>query len=188
MARISELKRGSIVEIDGRPHIVDDLTVSTPSARGSASLYRFRFRNIATKQKLDRTFKGDEILRDVAFERRDAQFSYKQGDRYTFMDLGDYSEFVLSADDLGDDVYYITEDAEGLRALVTDGRVIGIELPSAMDLDVAETSPSIKGASATSRSKPATLSTGLVVQVPEYMESGERVRVDTRTGKFLSRA
>jgi elongation factor P len=188
MVRICDLKRGDIVEIDGSPHSVEDVQVSTPSARGAVSLYRFRFRNLVSKHKVDKTFKGDDVLRDVDFERRDIQFSYERDGIYTFTDLLDYSEFTLSADDVGDAIHYLTDATEGLRALVADGRILGLELPSSVDLEIVETAPIIKGASATSRNKPATLSTGLVVQVPEYMVTGERVRVDTRTGKFLQRA
>lgn len=188
MPRASELKRGSIVELDGAPYIVDDLTVSTPSARGAATLYRLRFRNLVNHQKQDRTCKGEEPFGSISVERREVQFSYINGDTYVFTDLTDFSEFEISADDLADQRPFIREDMEGLRALLSDGRVLTIELPDVVELRITQCDPSIRGASATARTKPATLSTGHVVQVPEYMAPGEVVRVDTRTGKFLSRA
>lgn len=188
MARASELQRGSIVEIDGAPHMVEDLQVQKPSARGGASVYKLRFRNLSTKGKLDHSCKGDEQFRDVDFRKREVQFSYARGDSYVFMDLGDYSEITLLKEDLGDAVDYLTEDLEGIRALVSDGKVLGIEVPPTVELKIEECDPSMKGASATARPKPATLSTGLVVQVPEYLAPGEVIKVDSRTGKYLSRA
>jgi elongation factor P len=188
MSKASELKKGAIVEINGAPHMLEELSIQTPSARGSASLYKLRFRNLVSKQKVDQTCKGDHPFADIDFEQRPAQFSYMQGDNFVFMDSKDFSEVILTADDVGDQKYYITEELEGLRLLMSNGRVLGLELPPTVELNVDDCGPSIKGASATARTKPATLTTGLVVQVPEYMARGERVRVDTRTGKFLGRA
>ncbi len=188
MAKVCDLKKGAVVEINGSPHVLEELSISTPSARGGASLYRMRFRNLVSRQKVDKTCKGDETLPGVDFRRREVQFSYEAQGAYVFMDTEDYSEIRLMSEDIADEVPYITEDLEGIHALVSDGRVLAIELPPVAELEVVETGPSMKGASATARTKPATLSTGLVVQVPEYLATGETVRVDTRTGKFLSRA
>lgn len=187
MIKASSLKNGSIVEIDGVPHVVEQLSVQTPSARGGASFYKVRFRNVATKQKLDRSFKGDDALNEVRFEKKDVQFSYQDGDRYVFMDLDDYSEIALSESDLARERPYLTEDLEGIRALVSNGKILGLELPSAVELKITECEPSMRGASAQARTKPATLAGGLVVQVPEYLAPGEVIRVDTRTGEFLGR-
>ncbi len=188
MPKASELKRGSIVQIDGAPHILEDLHVQTPSARGGASLYKCRFRNLATRQKLDRSMKGDEMLGEANFEKREVQYLYCQGDAHVFMDLTDYSQFELAADAIDEERYYLVEDMEGIFALVSDGKVLSIELPPTVELEITETSPAIKGASATARTKPATLSTGLTVHVPEHISTGTVVRVDTRTGAFLGRA
>jgi len=128
------------------------------------------------------------MLKDIAFKRKEIQFSYKQQDTYVFTDLSDYSELSLNSDDISAELPYITEEVDGIHAMVADGRVLGLELPPVVELEIAETGPSMKGASATARTKPATLSTGLVVQVPEYISTGETVRVDTRTGKYLSRS
>jgi elongation factor P len=188
MPKACDVKRGDIVAINDTPHMVEQLDISTPTARGGNSLYRFRFRNLATKQKLDQTLKGDDMLGTCDFERRDVQFSYINGDQYVFMDLEDYSEHILNKDDLDGAELFIYEDLEGIKVLIGDGKVLGIELPPVAELEVTETDPSMRGASATARTKPATLSTGLVVQVPESLSTGESVRVDTRTGKYLSRA
>ena len=188
MSRASELKRGSIVQLNGAPHILEDLTIQTPSARGGASIYKMRFRNVITKNKEDKAFRGEDMLEDVAFEKREVQFSYVQGDTYTFMDLEDYNEFSLKADDLEFERQYLVEGMEGITALISEARVLAIEVPGVVELMISECGPPLKGASATARTKPATLATGFVVQVPEYLAPGEIVRVDTRTGKFLSRA
>lgn len=188
MPKACDMKRGSIVAIDGTPHVVEELKISTPSARGSSSLYYFRMRNLGTKAKLDRTCKGDDMFQDCHFEKRSVQYSYVQGDVHTFMDLDDYSELAFNEEDIKDELQYITEDMEGIHALVSDGKSLGIELPPVAELEITECDPSMRGASATARTKPATLTTGLIVQVPEYLSSGEVIRVDTRTASFLGRA
>lgn len=188
MIKASDLKKGGIVKINGAPHILEELSISTPSARGASSLYRMRFRNLITKQKYDGTYKGDDALEDISFDRRAVQFSYVDQDRYVFTDLEDYSEIHLTEDMISEQKLYLTDAMEDISVFSADGRVLGIELPPTVVLKVVETGPSMKGASATARTKPATLSTGLVVQVPEYLGTGELIRVDTRTGKFLGRA
>jgi len=188
MPKACDLKRGDIVAIDSVPYTVEDLKISTPSARGASSLYHFRLRNLRTKTKLDKTCKGDDPFSPCNFERRPVQFSYTQGDDVTFMDLKDFSEITFHKDEISNEIPYITEDLEGIFALVSDGKVLGIELPPVAVLNVVQCDPSIRGASATARSKPAILSTGLQVLVPEYLASGEDIRVDTRTGEFLGRA
>jgi elongation factor P len=188
MPKACDLKRGDIVAIDTVPYAVEDLKISTPSARGASSLYHFRLRNLRTKTKLDRTCKGDDPFSPCHFERRPVQFSYTQSDEVTFMDLKDFSEITFRQDDIKDELPYVTEDLEGIFALVSDGKILGIELPPVAVLKVVQCDPSIRGASATARSKPATLTTGLQVQVPEYLSAGEVIRVDTRSGEFLGRA
>ena len=187
MPKAADLKRGSVVDIDGAPHEVEDLQIQTPSARGGSSLYKVRFRNLVSMHKLDRSFKGDDMLKDAPLERQEVQFSYQQADTFAFMNLSDYSEFTLTEQELGPTKDFLTEDLEGILALISNDRVLSIQLPAAVDLDIEECDPSIRGASATARTKPATLTTGLVVQVPEYLSQGERIRVDTRTGKYISR-
>jgi elongation factor P len=188
MIRACDLKRGSIVSIGNAPHVVEDIVVQTPSARGGATLYKVRFRNVRTKSKVDNVYRGDDALQEASFERREVQYLYRDTAGLTFMDLSDYSQFTLPDEELGDEESYLVDGMENIFALISEGRVLGIELPPVVELTVTETGPAIKGASATARTKPATLETGLVVKVPEYLEKGECVRVDTRTGEYLSRA
>ncbi len=188
MPKACDLKRGDIVAIETVPHIVEELKISTPSARGASSLYHFRLRNLRSKAKLDRTCKGDDQFTACHFERKPIQFSYAQNDEITFMDLNDFSEITFRQEDIQNEWLYITEDLEGVVALFSDGKALGLELPPVAELKVVKCDPSIRGASATARTKPATVSTGLQVQVPEYLSSGEIIRVDTRSGQFLGRA
>jgi elongation factor P len=188
MIKACDLTKNSVVEINGDPHVVEQLRVQSPSARGASTLYKVRFRNVRTRNKLDQTFKGDDPVRETDFDTRLVSFSFREGDRFTFMDLEDYSQFELMAGEIADAVPYLVDGLEGIKALMQNGKVLCLQLPDAVDLRIAECAPSMRGASVTARTKAATLETGLALQVPEYIEPGERVRVDTRTGEFVQRA
>ena len=188
MFNASELKKGDVVRIDGDPHIVETIKVQTPSARGAITLYKIRFRDLKTKRKVDQSLRGDDVLAEADFERRPVQYLFGDAASITFMDLQDYSQFTLAKDEIEDEWLYLTEGVEGLIAISSEGRVLGLEMPTFINLEIVETRPSVKGGSITARTKPATLSTGLVVQVPEYMAVGEVIRVDTRTGEYASKA
>jgi elongation factor P len=188
MFRASELKKGDVVKIDGEPNVVETITVQTPSARGAATFYKIRFRNLQTKRKVDQAFRGDDVLPEADFTRRPVQVLFGDAASFTFMDLEDYSQFSLAKDDLEDEWPYLAEGLEGVLAMISEGRVLGLELPTAVTVAIAETRPSMKGGSVTARTKPATLTNGLVVQVPEHLSIGDEIRVDTRTGSYVSKA
>jgi elongation factor P len=188
MPKASELKKGMIVEIDGAPHIVKQLEAKSPSSRGAATLYKVRFNNLQTRQKLDSSFKGDDLLKEADCVRVPVQFSYVDGDEYYFMNQEDYSQYAMNTGEIEDQIPYLVEQQEGIIALIMDGNLVGIELPQSVTLEVVDTPPAVTGASATNRSKSATLSTGLEVQVPEYLSKGEKIKVNTVTGKYMSRA
>lgn len=188
MFNASDLKKGDVVRIDDDPHIVETVKVQTPSARGAVTLYKIRFRNLKTKRKVDQSLHGGDVLEEADFERRPVQYLFGDASSVTFMDLEDYSQFTLAKDEIEDEWPYLTEGVEGLVAISSEGRVLGLEIPTFVNLEIVETMPAVKGGSVTSRTKPATLSTGLVVQVPEYMAAGEKIRVDTRTGEYASKA
>jgi elongation factor P len=181
MISASDLKKGAVVKIDGDPHIVVSVSVNKPSARGAVTLYKIRFRNLVTKRKSDHSLRGDDMFEDADFERRPVQYLFGDDSSITFMDLQDYSQFALARSD-------ISEGIEGLLSISSEGNVLGLEMPSFVNLTIVEVRPSMKGGSVTARTKPATLSTGLVVQVPEYISNGEIVRVDTRTGDYAGKA
>ncbi len=188
MQKACDLKKGSLIGIRGMPHVVESVSVSTPSARGAASIYHFRFRNLVTKTKQDVSCRGEEGFLEIDFERRAVQYLYQAGDQYTFMDVEDYSKFTLEEGQIEDEVGYLIEDMEGIFALVTNGKVLAIQVPQKVTLRIEICDPVLKGASVTSRTKAAICQTGLKVQVPEYLEAGERIIVDTTTGAFVSRA
>ena len=188
MPKASDLKTGDVVEIDGTPHIVKSLDTKSPSSRGASTLYKIRFNNLITGQKRDESLKGDDHLRDADCQKVSVQYSYHDGQQYIFMNTEDYAQYGLGAEDVEAQLNYLVEGLEGIVALLVDDQIVAIDMPQSVVLPIVDTSPAIKGASASARTKPATLSTGLVVQVPEYIENGEQVKVNTSNGKFMSRA
>jgi elongation factor P len=168
--------------------MIESVAVQTPSARGANTFYKYRARNLITKQKVDVTLRGGESLDEADFERHAVQYMYADATHLHFLDQVDYNQYALAKEDLADESKYLTEDLEGVQALIYNEECVGIQLPLTVQLRVVECDPGVKGDSATSRTKPATLETGLVVQVPEYLSEGEVVKVDTRTGQYLSRA
>ena len=187
MPKINELKKGSVVELNGMPHIVKTYDVRNPSSRGASTMYKVRFNNLKTGQKVDETFKGEDLIKEVETAKVQVMFSYIDGDDYVFMNNEDYSQYLLKSDDLEDEKKFITEGLTGITALLLDDQVLTIELPTNVDLEVTETNPGSKSTGA-GRTKPAMLSTGYEIQVPEFIEPNEMVKVSTLTGKFMSRA
>jgi elongation factor P len=183
-----EIKRGEVVVYNDSPCIIEGINVQSPSARGAATLYKFRARNLVTKQKADITLKGTESLDVADFTKRDVSYSYADGDFLIFMDKENYEQYNIKKEDAAEEMQYITEVLEGIRALIYNEECVAIEVPTAVSLKVVRCDPGVKGNSATSRFKPAKLETGLEIQVPEYLEEGEMVRVDTRSAEFLGRA
>jgi len=183
-----DIKRGSVVNYNDAPCLVESVSVQTPSARGASTFYKYRARNLITKQKVDITLRGSESLEEADFQRRPVKYMYADATHLHFLDSTDYNQYSLAKEDVAEENQYLTEDLEGVLALVHNDVCVGIQLPVAVELTVTRCDPGVKGNSATARTKPAVLQTGLVVQVPEYLSEGERIKVDTRTGEFLSRA
>ncbi len=187
MPKVSELKKGDVVEINNVPHILKSYDVRNPSSRGASTLYKMRFNNLKTGQKVDETFKSDDLLKEIDCPKVPVMFSYIDGDRYVFMNNEDYSQYLLDADELEEEIKYLTEGLNGITALLWEDQVLAIELPTNVELSIVDTQPASKSSGA-GRTKSATLSTGYEIQVPEYIEPNEVVKVSTLTGKFLSRA
>jgi elongation factor P len=183
-----DIKRGHIVNYNGAPCMIETINVQSPSARGAATLYKFKARNLITKQKVDITLKGPDFLNEADFAKRPVKFMYSDPAEVHFLDQEDYNDYALSKDDLEEELKYLTENLDGIMALIYNDQCVGIQLPLTVELKVVECDPGIKGASATARTKPAKLETGLIVQVPEYLSQGETIKVDTRTGAYISRA
>ena len=188
MPKAGDLKRGDIIDINGVPHAVKLIESRSPSSRGASTLYKIRFNNLKTGQKLDESYKSDDFLKTADCIRVKVQYSYHDGENYVFMNTEDYTQYSLNDDDLSGQKEYLTEGLEGITALLMDDSVLGIELPASVDLEIVETAPGIKGSSATARTKSAILPTGLDVQVPEYLVTGEVIKINTGTGKYMSLA
>lgn len=188
MPRASELKRGMAVEYNGKLLLVKHIDVHSPSARGAATLYKTRFNDITTGGKVEHSFKGDDMLNTIDLSRHPVMFSYIDGDDYIFMDNEDYSQYNFKQADIEDELLFINESTVGLVILTVDGKAVGLELPQSVEMEITETDPSIKGASASARTKPARFATGLTIQVPEYIANGEKVKINTADKKFMGRA
>ena len=188
MIKASDLKKSHVVDIDNQLVIVRHIDVKSPSSRGAATLYKVRFSNVKTSQKVEKTLKGDDALRDIELQRRKVQYLYQEDDNFIFMDNEDYNQYGLSEDQLENQSKWLVDNLEGIHMLVVDDQAIAIELPPSIDLEIMETAPAIKGASASSRTKTAQLPSGAEVQVPEYLASGEVIKINTSTGKYMSRA
>ncbi|HYC21665.1 MAG TPA: hypothetical protein VEI94_03125, partial [Candidatus Bathyarchaeia archaeon] len=146
MIALGDLKRGMRIEIEGDPFLVLDIHVQTPSARGASSLTKLRLRNIRTGQMVDKTFRGGDKLAEPNLELRAVQFLYREGDEFHFMDTQSYDQFALGADDVGDASGYLKDGMEGIRSVVFNDKVISIDLPNTVVLQVVETNPPIKNA------------------------------------------
>lgn len=188
MTKAADLKRGDVLTVNGNLYVIRQLDVQSPSARGAATLYRVRAAGVNTPQKYEERFKGDDDVDTVQLSRRSVQFSYTDGDDCVFMDAEDFSQYVLKQNDIEDELLFISESTAGMMVMLLEDQVVSLVLPPVVELEVVETAPAMKAASASARSKPATLNTGLTVQVPEYIQQGERVRINTVERKFSSRA
>lgn len=183
-----EVKRGNVIEHNGSVWVVRDLERSAPTARGGNTTYRFILNAVPGGNKLDLSLRADDDLVEVDLERRQVTYSFKDGDAYVFMDVENYTQYALDPALVGDAAGYITEGLENCYVMLKDERPISLQLPAQVELDVVDTAPELKGATATKRPKPARLSTGIEIQVPEYITTGERIRVSTETGEFAGRA
>lgn len=183
-----ELKRGNVVEYNGVTYSVRGVERSAPTGRGGNTTYRFALYSVPGGSKLDLSLRADDDLPEVDLTRRTATFSYREGDNFMFMDAEDYTQYLLGPDTVGELAGYITDGLEDCQVMIKDETPISLALPQHVVLEVVETAPELKGATATKRPKPAILNTGIEIQVPEYIVTGEKIRVSTETGEFAGRA
>ena len=188
MPKACDLKKGNVVKINNAVYMVKHIDVKTPSARGAVTLYKTRFNSIKTKQKFEESYKGNDMLNEVDFLRRPVQYLYPDGALHVFMDSQEYSQYMVEGDAIENELVWITDGMEDLVALIIDENMVSIEIPLTLVFEISETAPGIKGTSTTARTKPAILSNGVEIQIPEYLEAGEMVKVNTETKKFMSRA
>ena len=181
----TQLKVGMVIMHNGKPHRVTHVLHVTPGNwRG---MVQTRLVNIETGSNAEQRFRSEDKLERARMEEHSLQFSYRAGNDYHFMNTENYEMVALSADVLGDAVNYLIESMV-INAMYFGGKVVGVDLPMFVELEVTETTPNIKGAAVQNTSKPAILETGLEIKVPPYIEVGNRVKIDTRTGGFVERA
>ncbi len=183
----NDLKRGQVIQLDNAPCLVLDLSSQSPSARGGSTLIKVKYRNLLTSQVLEKTFKAGERVNEADFEKRKGQFLYADSDQGVFMELENYEQFEIGAEIFEPVSGYLLDGAEVVLGLF-EGQVVSIEPPMTVELTVTETDPVIKNATAQAQSKEALLETGLRIQVPAYLAAGEKIKIDTRDGRFVSRA
>lgn len=186
--RAAEIKKGNVVEYDGKVYQIRDIERSSPQGRGGNVKFRFIMYSVPGGQKLDMTFGAEDELKETEVTRRPVTYSYMDGEAFVFMDTEDYTQYTLDASVVGDSAGYIADGIEGCQIQLIDDAPIAVLLPQSVTLVVVDTAPELKGATATKRPKPAKLSTGLEIQVPEYITTGERITINTTTGEFAGRA
>ena len=184
MISSGEVRKGIVIELDGQPVRVLDWS-HIKMARGSAQV-RLKIQNVRSGAITERTFQAGTRWPRARVEQRKVQYLYGDGDAYHFMDSETYDQFAISGATLGDDARFLKENTEVLVSSY-EGEVLGVELPVTVDLRVAQTDPGFAGDTATGARKAATLETGLVVQVPLFVNEGDLLRIDTRTGEYQTR-
>ncbi|MDQ6695402.1 MAG: elongation factor P [Chloroflexota bacterium] len=180
----SELRKGLTIILDGDMYKVMDWA-HNKQGRGSAQV-RLQLRNVRTGSNVEKSFQAGAKFDDVRMERRPLQFMYADGDQYNFMDPATYEQTSLNGNVLGDAMNYIKEN-DTVDVLMYQDEVIDVDLPAAVVLTITRSDPGVRGDTATGATKPATLETGITVNVPLFVNEGDRVKVDTRSGKYLER-
>ena len=183
-----DIKKGNVVEHNGTVYQVRDIERSSPQGRGGNVKYRFTMYSVPGGVKYDLSVGAEDELREVELSRRASTFSYKDGEAFVFMDDEDFTPYQLDADAVGDAAGYITDGLSGCYVQLIEDAPVAVQLPPTVVLEVIDTPPELKGGTATKRPKPAKLSTGIEIMVPEYIVNGEKIQVSTTTGEFSGRA
>jgi elongation factor P len=184
MATTNDLKNGMVLNIDGQLWSVVEFQHVKPG-KGPAFV-RTKLRNVESGKNVDKTFNAGTKVETANVDRRTMQYLYNDGTSYVFMDTGTYDQLEIAPEIVGDAKNFLLENQEAIVA-TNDGRVLFIELPASVELEITFTEPGLAGDSATGRTKPATLETGHEIQVPLFINQGERVKVDTRDSSYLGR-
>lgn len=184
MISAGEFKNGVTIELDGNLYVIIDFQHVKPGK--GAAFVRSKLRDIVNGGILERTFRPTEKMPRAHIDRKDMQYLYSDGELYHFMDVESYEQSAIDASQIGDTLRYVKEN-EMVKILSHNGNVFGIEPPMFVELEITDTEPGFKGDTATGATKPATVETGAVVQVPLFISSGEMIKIDTRTGEYLGR-
>jgi elongation factor P len=181
----NDLKNGMSLNLSEGLFSVVDFQHVKPGKGGA--FVRTKLKNVRTGAVIERTYRADEKLDQALIDKREMQFLYLEGDDYVFMDNTDYEQLHASRGSLGSSAQYLKEGDSAVLQMY-DGEIVGVDLPAAVELTVTETEPGIQGDRVSGARKPATLETGLTLQVPLFVNTGDRLKVDTRTGEYLTRA
>lgn len=184
MYESSDLRKGLKIEIDGEPYIIVQFDFVKPG-KGQA-LYKCKLKNMLTGAQFDRTFRSGDKFNEANLEELEMEYLYTDGDRYCFMNTSTYDQDFLTLEQVGDAINFLKENTL-CNVLFYEEKPIGVTLPNFVDLQVVKTDPWAKGDTAAGSTKPAELYTGHVVQVPPFIEEGELIRIDTRTGEYVER-
>jgi elongation factor P len=184
MLESGDLKKGLKLEIDGDPYVIVQFEFVKPG-KGQA-LYKCRLKNMLTGAQFDRTFRSGEKFKEAGLEEHEMEYLYSDGDSYCFMNNSNYEQEFLNEEQVGDAKNFLKENTV-VSMLFFDRRPIELTLPNFVELKITQTDPWVKGDTASGDSKPATLETGYVLQVPPFIEEGELIRIDTRTGQYVER-
>lgn len=185
MISVNDFKTGVTIEMEGQVFQVMDFQHVKPGK--GAAFVRAKLRNVKTGSTVEKTFRAGEKVTRAHLEKREMQFLYKDTEGYIFMDNESYDQISISQDTLGDGSKWLLENML-IEVLMFQGNILGIELPNFVELTVVETEPGVKGDTATGATKQARLETGVSVQVPLFINEGDRLRIDTRTGQYMERA
>ena len=184
MASTADIRNGVVLNIDGQLWNVVEFQHVKPGKGGA--FVRTKLKNVRTGAVLDRTYRADEKLEQAVIDKREMQYLYREADHYVFMDNVSYDQLNVDAATLGNAASYLSEGNSVVLQMWNE-QVVGVDMPAAVELDVTETEPGVQGDRVSGARKPATLSTGLVVQVPLFVNPGDRIKVDTRSGDYLTR-
>lgn len=184
MISTNDLRTGITIELDGSIWSVVEFLHVKPGK--GAAFVRTKLKNVETGNVMEKTFRAGEKLPRAVLDRREMQFLYKSDEDYVFMDNESFDQITLTKEQIGDGVKYLKESMM-INVLKHDTRIIGIDLPNFVELEIVDTPPSEKGNTATGGTKPATLETGAIVNVPFFINNGDKIRVDTRTNSYLDR-
>ncbi len=184
MYSASDLRKGLKIMLDGDPYVIIDFQFSKPGK--GQSLYRCKMRNMITGNSFERTYRSNDKFDPAPLEERSMQYLYSQGGEFHFMDKENYEQLVMTAEQMGDTVNFMIDNMD-VDVLLFKERPIGITLPIFVNLSVTQADPWVKGDTSGTDTKPVTVETGYVLQVPPFVEEGDRIQIDTRTGEYITR-
>jgi elongation factor P len=184
-ASTADFRKGLKIELEGEPYIISDFLHVKPGKGGA--FVRTKLKSLVTGNVIDRTFRSGEKVQTPALEEKTMQYLYHEGDTYHFMDSDTYEQITLAGKMLGADSNFLQENVE-VKILFHNDQPIGVELPFFVELTIVQTEPGVKGDTASGGTKPATVETGAVIQVPLFLNEGDMIKVDTRTGEYIERA